>query len=211
MRALSTLGFFARLAMAAAFASVATAAIVHADAAGGEAGAPAFPVIFGGPFTLIDHEGRARNDKNFLGRFLLVAFGFTRCPDVCPTGLTAMADALDALGEQAQHVQPLFISVDPARDTPEALASYVGHFHSALVGLTGTEAQVRGAARAYRVHRRKLYLPDSTGPDDYTVDHSSITYLMGPDGAFVTLFPHGTDPSFMAAAIAKHLERAPPR
>jgi protein SCO1/2 len=204
------LGFFARFAMAAVSAFVAATATVHADA-GDKAGSPAFPVMFGGPFTLIDHEGRARNANDFHGRFLLVTFGFTQCPDICPTSLAAVADALDALGERARQVQPLFISVDPARDTPEIVASYVGHFHPSLVGLTGTEAQVRAAARAYRVHRRKVYLPESTGPDDYTVDHSSIMYLMGPDGAFVTLFPYGTDSAFMAAAIAKHLERAPPQ
>ena len=203
--------FFARLAVTAVAAFAAISAPVHADAAEGEAGAPAFPVLFGGPFTLIDHQGRARTENDFRGRFLLVAFGFTRCPDVCPTGLGAMADALDALGERARRVQPLFISVDPAHDTPESLASYVANFHPALVGLTGTEAQVRAASRAYRVHRRKVYLPESTGPDDYTVDHSSITYLMGPDGAFVTLFPYGTDSAFMAAAIAKHLDSAPSR
>ena len=109
------------------------------------------------------------------------------------------------IGADGERVQPLFITVDPGRDTPDRLRDYVAHFHPRLIGLGGSEAQVRAAARAYKVHRRKVVLADADGPDDYLVDHSSITYLMGPDGAFVTLFPHDTDAAFMAKAIRKYL------
>lgn len=163
-----------------------------------------FPVTFGGPFSLTDHLGRPRSDKDFRGRFLLIYFGYTTCPDICPTNLQIMTEALARLGTQAEQVQPLFITIDPARDTVARLKGYVGHFDPRLIGLTGSEAQVRAVAKAYRVHRSKLVLADA-GPEDYLVNHSSITFLMAPDGAFVTLFPHDTQAEAMAAAIAKYL------
>lgn len=163
-----------------------------------------FPISFGGPFELVDHTGALRTERDFLGRFMLVQFGYTFCPDVCPLGLTTVTRALELLGERAAAVQPLFISVDPARDTPEQLAAYLAHFHPSLIGLGGSEAQVRAAARAYKVHRRKVVPKDA--PEAYLVDHASITYLMGPDGRFVTLFPYGTAPETMAVAIANHLD-----
>jgi cytochrome oxidase Cu insertion factor (SCO1/SenC/PrrC family) len=165
---------------------------------------PDFPISFGGSFTLTDHEGRPRTDRDFEGRYLLVFFGYTFCPDICPTGLQNMATALDLLGEAGRWVQPLFISVDPERDRLKTLKAFVAHFHPRLIGLTGTEEQVRAVARAYRIHRRKVILPD-TPKEEYLVDHSSIIYLMGPDGGFVTLFPHGTTPEFMAAALHRYL------
>ena len=116
-----------------------------------------------------------------------------------------MAAALDRLGAAGEPVQPLFISVDPARDRPAELAAYVARFHPRLIGLTGTEPAVAAAARAYRVHRRKVVLADQTAADDYLVDHSSLTFLIGPDGDWLTLFPHRTDPEFMAAAIRRYL------
>lgn len=163
-----------------------------------------FPISFGGPFSLIDHNGVARTDRDFRGRFLLVFFGYAHCSDICPTGLQRMADALDLLGGDGARVQPIFITVDPARDTAQVLKSYVAAFHPRLVGLTGSEAQVRAAARAYKVHRRKLRDPDGGA---YLVDHSSITYLMGPDGAFVTLFPHNAKAAFMARAIRRYVRK----
>ena len=166
-------------------------------------GGAAPPISFGGPFALVDHDGRARSDQDFAGRFLLVFFGYTRCPTTCPTGLATMAAALDLLGTAGQRVQPLFISVDPARDPPARLKAYVGRFHPRLIGLTGTEQAVAAAARAYRAHRRKVVVADSTG--DYLVDHSSLTFLIGPDGEWLTLFPHRTDAQFMATAIRRYL------
>ncbi|MGF1607883.1 MAG: SCO family protein [Kiloniellales bacterium] len=177
----------------------------QAPAAAGQTPAAGFPVTFGGPFSLVDHRGRPRSDSDFRGRFLLIYFGYTTCPDICPTNLQIMADALDLLDDKADQVQPLFITVDPARDTVQRIQDYIDHFHPRLIGLTGSEAQVRAAAKAYRVHRSKLVLADAA-PEDYLVNHSSITFLMGPDGAFVTLFPHDTEAEAMAAAIAKYLD-----
>jgi protein SCO1/2 len=134
---------------------------------------------------------------------MLVFFGYSNCPDICPIGLTTMAAALDALGARAAQVQPLFITVDPARDT-EVLADYVAHFHPRLIGLGGSQAQV-AAARAYRVHRSKVITSSSASAGDYLVTHSSLTFLMGPDGAFLTLFPQGTTAPAMVTAIAKYL------
>ena len=166
---------------------------------------PDFPVSFGGPFELVDHTGARRSDTDFRGDFLLIYFGYTYCPDICPTNLQTMTEALDLLGDKAEQVQPLFISVDPARDTVETLGDYVPHFHPRMIGLTGSEPQVRAAAKAYRIHRSKVVMADAA-PEDYLVNHSSITYLMGPDGKFVTLFPHDTKADFMAQAITKYLK-----
>jgi protein SCO1/2 len=180
-----------------------------AAAAGDTASDALPPISFGGPFALIDHHGRARTERDFAGRYLLVMFGYARCPDICPTGLATMAAALDRLGAAGQQVQPLFITIDPARDTASELAEYVAQFHPRLVGLTGSEQAVAAAAKAYRVHRRKVVLADQDGPDDYLVDHSSLSFLIGPAGEWLTLFPHGTDPEFMAAAIGRYLGGSP--
>jgi len=167
-----------------------------------------FPIAFGGPFALVDHTGAVRTDRDYRGRFLLLHFGYTTCPDICPTGLQTMAEALDRLGPAAARVQPLFVTVDPARDTAAVLADYVGHFHPRLVGLTGSDAQIRAVLKAYRVHRMKV--PDADGrAEDYLVSHGSLTYLMGPDGGFLTLFPHGTPAERMAAALQNYLAGAP--
>ncbi len=163
------------------------------------------PISFGGPFSLTDHNGTGRTDQDFLGRFMLIYFGYTHCPDLCPTGLRTLSDALEALGPLAARIQPLFVSVDPARDTVGLLRGYVGHFHPALIGLTGTEQQVKQVARAYRIHRLKVVTADSSGPDDYLVTHSTITYLMGPDGRFVALFPHDTEAGFMTETLRKYV------
>jgi len=160
---------------------------------------------FGGPFELVDHIGATRTDRDFRGRYVLVTFGYTYCPDICPTNLQAMSDAIDLAGPAAERIQPLFVSVDPERDTVDVLGPYVGHFHPRLIGLTGTEAQVRLAAKAYRVHRSKVLMD---GNDDYLVNHSSLTFLMGPEGNFVTLFPHGTPADKMADAIRRHVAQA---
>ena len=158
------------------------------------------PVQFGGPFSLTDHDGAPRTDANFRGRYLLVYFGYTACPDLCPLGLTTLSAALDLLGGAADPIQPLFISVDPARDTVARMRVFVGRFHPRLIGLTGSEAEVGAAARAYKVFRRKVIPPDED-PADYLVNHTLITYLMGPDGRFLTLFPHDTEPAVTARAI----------
>ena len=171
----------------------------------GQSALPKLPSLFGGPFALTDHDGRAVTDKDFAGRHMLVYFGYTYCPDICPTDLTNMAAALDAIGPLAEKLQPIFITVDPGRDTVEVMRDYTRALHPALLGLTGTEAQVAAAAKAYRVHRRVFRL-EGAETDDYLVDHSSLAYLMGPRGSFVTMFPHGTTPERMAEVLDKYLK-----
>ncbi len=164
----------------------------------------------GGPFTLVDHDGRARTEADFRGRSMLVYFGFTYCPDVCPTALTAVAQALDRLGPDADKIAPVFITVDPERDLPEQLKEYVRHFHPRMTGLTGTKEQIAAVAKAYRVYYAKVRPQGAPGEktpeDEYTMDHTSITYLMGPDGKFVAHFSHGTEPEAMAARIRRSLK-----
>jgi cytochrome oxidase Cu insertion factor (SCO1/SenC/PrrC family) len=159
--------------------------------------------LVGGPFTLTDHTGKRVTDKDFRGRTLIVFFGFTFCPDVCPSGLQVIAAAIDKLGPKGQSITPLFISVDPERDTPAQLASYVKSFHPRLVGLTGTPAEVEAVAKAYRVYVKMVTDPKSTA--GYTIDHSSIIYVMGPDGAYRTHFTHTTNADVMAERLAKLL------
>ncbi|MET4698549.1 cytochrome oxidase Cu insertion factor (SCO1/SenC/PrrC family) [Constrictibacter sp. MBR-5] len=167
-------------------------------ATGGSFGEP----LIGGSFTLVDGTGATRTDDDFRGRLMLVYFGFTYCPDVCPTELQAMGQAVDLLGEKAESVQPIFITIDPERDTPQMVGQYVESFHPRMIGLTGTPEQVAAAAKAYRVYYRKA---EVEGSSDYLMDHSSIVYLMGPDGKFLTHFSHGTSPQDMAKGISKHL------
>jgi len=156
----------------------------------------------GGPFDLIDHTGARRTDVDYRGKLALIYFGYTYCPDVCPTDLQAMASALDLLGDGARAVQPLFITIDPERDTPGHLANYVPLFHPRLVGLTGEADAVRRVARAYKVHYAKVVLPESP---DYAMDHSAFIYLVNADGQYLGFFPPGTSPERMATIIQPHL------
>lgn len=159
-------------------------------------------VALGGPFTLVDHTGRTVTERDFAGRPLLVYFGFTYCPDVCPTELGTIAAALDAMGTAGERVTPVFVSIDPERDTPAAMADYVARFHPRMVGLTGSAEQVAQAARAYRVYYAKVRPRDSS---DYLMDHSSFIYLVGPDGRVRSLFRPETTPEAIAAAVTAQL------
>ncbi len=154
----------------------------------------------GGPFQLIDHDGKAVSDTSFDGEYLLVFFGFTYCPDICPAGLQTIAAVMDKLGTRASRVRPLFISIDPERDKPEVLKQYVSHFHPRIRGLTGSLEQVTAAAKAYRVYFRKVETSAAGG--DYTMDHSAFVYLMSPAGEFITHFTHATPVDKMAERIA---------
>ncbi|MDE5454021.1 SCO family protein [Bradyrhizobium sp. CSA112] len=156
----------------------------------------------GGPFTLIDHTGKPRTDADFLGKLMLVYFGFSFCPDVCPTDLMAIGQAVDKLGPGGDAVQPLFVTVDPDRDTPAHLADYVPSFHPRLLGLTGDAAQIRDAARLYRVFYAKVPVE---GAAEYTIDHSGFIYLMDRDGKYLGFFPPGTPSDRMVAVIKAHL------
>lgn len=140
----------------------------------------------GGPFTLVDHNGQTRTEADFLGAYSLVYFGYTYCPDACPTALGIMTEALNRLDEQQlAKIQPVFISFDPQRDTVEALKGYVPLFHPKLIGLTGTPEQTKAAAKAYRVYYVKVA---SENQNDYLVDHTSYIYLMSPEGKFIKHF-----------------------
>ena len=157
----------------------------------------------GGAFTLIDHHGRAVTEQDYVGRYMLIYFGYSWCPDVCPTELLLMSQVVDLLGEAGEKVQPIFITVDPARDTVESLAKYVVNFHPRLTALTGNEAQILAAADAYKVYFSKGEELDAA--DDYVVDHSDIMYFMGPDGALLEYFQTGQRPVDIAQAIGQHL------
>lgn len=158
----------------------------------------------GGAFTLVDHDGRTVTDVDYRGRFTLVFFGYTYCPDVCPTTLQTISNAMDLLDSSADQVQPLFVSVDPERDTPEVLKSFVGNFHPQTIGLTGSAEQVAAVAKAYKVYFQKVE-EEGADEDEYLVNHSSIIYLMDPNGEFAAHFSHGTTSDEMAAEIRKHL------
>ena len=154
----------------------------------------------GGPFALVDDTGKPRRDTEFRGKLMLIYFGYTHCPDACPTALQDMADALEKLGPTAEQVAPIFITVDPARDTVQYLKGYAEQFDPRFVALTGDADQIAAAAKAYRVYYRK-----ADDKPDYLMDHSSIVYLMGRDGAFLTHFTHETTPDQMADALRKYL------
>jgi protein SCO1/2 len=156
-------------------------------------------VTLGGPFELLDQTGRAVTDRDFRGRPMLIFFGFTHCPDVCPTELQVFAEVLEKLGPRASLLAPIFISIDPERDTPEVMANYVALFDPRIIGLTGTPDQIAAVARAYRVFYAKVTPPGASG---YVMDHSSFSYLIGPDGGFRALFRYGTAPEEIARAVA---------
>ncbi len=160
------------------------------------------PFAFGGPFALVDHRGVGRTDKDFLGRFLLVFFGYTSCPNTCSTALVNVTIAVDEMGADAARFQPILITVDPDYDTPERLADFVGRIHPRLVGLTGTPAQVEAAKKSYRIHA--MPVADS-GAFERLVDHSSFIYLMGPDGQFRTLLPPVMSADRVVEVLRKYL------
>jgi len=165
------------------------------------------PIDVGGPFELTAHTGQTVTQASFAGKLLLVFFGYTFCPDVCPTTLNRVALALDELGPEAEKVQPLFITVDPARDTAAVLADYVAAFHPAIVGLTGTPQQIAVVAKSYRAYFSKVE-PKGSDPEDYLMDHSVLIYLIGEDGKFLTMFSHTASPEDIAAGIKKYLSQA---
>ncbi len=157
------------------------------------------PVPIGGPFRLVDQDGKPVTDSDLKGKWALIYFGYTWCPDACPLGLDTIAGALDALPPAtAERIQPVLITVDPERDTPEVLKEYVSAFHPRLMGLTGTPEEIQAAVREWRVYVRK----GEPRPDgNYLVDHSTFTYLMRPDGGYATHFSHDTTSEAMAARL----------
>ena len=158
-------------------------------------------VTIGGPFQLVDQNGQEVTDEKFRGRLMLVYFGYTFCPDVCPLGLTTIAEALDRLpAEDRDQIVPVFITVDPERDTPEAMKSYLGSFDPRIIGLSGDRPAVDAVVKAYRAYAKKVPLKDG----DYTMDHTALVYLMGKDGKFVGAFNIEQPPAQAAAEWLRH-------
>jgi protein SCO1/2 len=159
----------------------------------------------GGPFTLIDHTGKRRTDEDFRGKVMLIYFGFTYCPDICPTDLQNIGLALDQLGPAADKVQPLFITVDPERDTAEHLKEYLSLFHPRIIGLTGDAVAVGAAAEAFKVYQVRV---PGKG-DGYTIDHTAFVYLIGPDGSYLGFLPPGTSPERIAETLRNQMAQHP--
>jgi protein SCO1/2 len=160
--------------------------------------------LIGGPFTLVDQHGKTVTDQDFRGRYMLVFFGFTHCPDICPAELQVISAALDELGPKAEEVVPVFVTLDPERDTPEVMAGYVENFGSRFVGLTGSPEAIAEAAKAYRVAYSK-FQEDETTKSDYSIDHSALVYLMGKDGEYVTHFAYGTPVAKLTETLRRYL------
>lgn len=157
----------------------------------------------GGPFALTDHEGKHRTDADFRGKLLVLYFGYTNCPDICPADLTAISLALDRLGAAAEAVQPIFITLDPERDTAAHLAAYVKAFHPRLLGMTGSPDEIRSVATAYKT----WYAKTGNGSEDYAVDHTAFVYLVGKDGQYLGFLPPSTSPERLSDVITQMLSR----
>jgi protein SCO1/2 len=155
----------------------------------------------GGPFELTDHMGHRRTDADFRGKLVVLYFGYTSCPDVCPTELQAITLALEQLGATADQVQPLFITVDPERDAPSRLADFISAFDPRFIGLTGAMPAVRKAALAYRVY----FARPANAAENYPVDHTGFIYLVGADGRYLGFLPPGLSPNEIADAIRARL------
>ncbi len=157
--------------------------------------------LVGGSFEATDQTGKRVSDKDFLGKHTLYYFGYTYCPDVCPAELQVLSAALNEVPDAEKNFRLVFVTIDPARDTPDVMKSYVENFWPGTSGLTGSDEDIRNLASKFRVYYAKAPDPEGTRKDDYLMDHSSIVYLMGPDGKFLKHFPYGTS----ADRIAEHL------
>src|SRR5918911_3057696 len=162
---------------------------------------PAGAAAVGGPFRLVDQDGRTVTDRDFNGAPHLVFFGFTRCPDICPTKLFEISEVLRAAADKGRALRALFITVDPERDTPEALKSYLSSFDDRIVGLTGDPEAIQQTVRAYRAFARKVPLKDN----DYTMEHTALVYLMDKNGEFVSSFNLNRSPAEAAGELVGRL------
>ena len=174
--------------------------LAHRDTPRGAAGTMLASAI-GGPFHLVDQEGKTVTDADLRGKWSLVYFGYTHCPDACPTALNDISIALDELGPKRAEVRPVFITVDPERDTSEVLKSYVTSFDAPILALTGTPEEIAQAAKGYRVYYAKH--PEVGG--DYSMDHSSVIYVMDPQGRFTASFTQENSPEEIAERLKKLL------
>lgn len=159
--------------------------------------------LVSGAFTLQNGKGKTVTEKDFSGRYMLVYFGYTHCPDVCPTALLLMENAINQAKPLAGKIQPIFISIDPARDTPKIASDYADHFGGDMVGLSGTAAQVKQAAENYKVYYRKV--DDKGSALGYVMDHSGFIYLMGPDASYITHFPHNVSERELEDGLRKYV------
>ncbi len=160
-------------------------------------------VAIGGPFKLVDGAGRAVTEKDFAGKPMLVYFGYTNCPDICPAGLQIIAQALDKLGPKAGNISVLFVTLDPERDTSKVLSEFVASFDPRIVGLTGTTEEIDAVAKAYRVYHKKVENEGAGGR--YSVDHTGFMYLMDGKGDYLQHFPHNVSVENLAGALSKQL------
>ncbi|PCI48701.1 MAG: SCO family protein [Alphaproteobacteria bacterium] len=158
--------------------------------------------LIGGPFTLIDHHGKHVTNEDFRGKYMLIYFGYTYCPDICPMELQNMSDALDRVSEETlSQITPLFITFDPERDRVKEMADYIQYFHPKMIGLTGSMEQIKAVKKAYRVYSAKDQVKEGDDPAAYTIGHSSYTYLMDRNGEYVTHFRRMTSPEVMARKL----------
>ncbi|HEU0095254.1 MAG TPA: SCO family protein [Rhizomicrobium sp.] len=157
--------------------------------------------LVGGPFRLTDQNGKPVSDRDFRGRYMLIYFGYSFCPDVCPTTLQVMADAIGKLGDKTGRITPVFITIDPERDTPKVLKEYMNAFGPNFVGLTGSAAAIKDVEKKYRVYAEKKPLAGG----NYGMDHSSVLYLMGPDGRLVTYYDEAISPDNLAKQLREKI------
>lgn len=174
--------------------------LMRQDAPAEGSGSPAI----GGAFALTDHTGKPVTDRDFRGKYTLVFFGFTNCPDVCPTTLMSITDLMDEADPQGARITPLFVSVDTG-DTPDTMRDYLSAFHPSVVGLTGDAEQIKRVAAAYKVYYARVDQPDTTA--GYTMDHSSFLFFMDPEGRYITHFRYQDPVGEMAARITQEMEK----
>lgn len=171
--------------------------------------------MIGGAFSLTDQQGKTVKDAEFRGRMMLVFFGFTHCPDICPVTVKTLSELMGTLGDKADQVSPVFISVDPSRDTPAVIKDYLSNFDPRIVGLTGDAEQIKQVTGAYKAYYSKpqpaasehdAHAAHAGGKSDYMVDHSGFIYLMDRDGKYVTHFPYDASVNTIADVLKTHLK-----
>jgi protein SCO1/2 len=201
---------WARMALAGLLLALAVVAGAQEDKRGADASRLMDELMagtgVGGDFTLTDSRGRRRSLGDFRGKVVVLYFGFTTCPDICPTDMLAIGQALKDLGKEAHAIQPLFVTLDPARDKPAVIAEYARNFHPEFVALTGTDAQIARVAKAYKVFYEKVPIKGSNG---YTIDHTSFAYVIDRKGKYVGFVPTGTPRDKVARILHAEVRAAP--
>ncbi len=189
------------VALAAAASGLLLLTAIYLWLLGGTTPTPA-PSI-GGPFILTQGDGQQVTDRDFRGRYLLIYFGYTSCPDVCPTTLNTIADAIGLLGARAERLQPLFVTVDPAHDTPAVMQDYVRAFSPRIIGLTGTPAHIHAVEQEYRIS--SIVHDTGPGPGSYTVDHTAVLFLIAPDGRYLAPIAVTDTPAELAKSLSQYI------